>query len=256
MKDPLRRSPEILRGLGLRFVVLGVAFLLWWWLTTVVWSDNPVLNGIRPSESLAAFIDIIGSSDGWMDVRTSLLRLLAGLLIAFALGLPLGLLLGSFASLERATAPVVNFLRMISPLAWAPLVIVALGVGTAPVIFLIAITALWPFTLGSAAGVRAIEPGWRNVMKSLDATRSETLRLVVVPAVRGHVVTAARLALGVAWIVLVPAEMLGVDSGLGYAVLNARDQLNYPALGGTVLLIGLIGFCLDSLFRMAIRTTA
>jgi NitT/TauT family transport system permease protein len=71
---------------------------------------------------------------------------------------------------------------------------------------------------------------------------------------RGHVLTASRLALGVAWIVLVPAEMLGVDSGLGYAILNARDQLNYSSLGGTVLLVGVIGFALDSLFRRALRT--
>ena len=97
--------------------------------------------------------------------------------------------------------------------------------------------------------MRAIQPGWRAVTTSLGATGSESLRLVTVPAVRGHVLTALRLALGVAWIVLVPAEMLGVDSGLGYAVLNARDQLDYAALGGAVLLIGVIGFFLDTIFR-------
>jgi NitT/TauT family transport system permease protein len=78
---------------------------------------------------------------------------------------------------------------------------------------------------------------------------------MTVPAVRGHVLTALRLALGVAWIVLVPAEMLGVDSGLGYAVLNARDQLDYAALGGTVLLIGVIGFVIDAIFRRVLTTS-
>ena len=143
---------------------------------------------------------------------------------------------------------------MISPLAWAPIVIVAVGVGSAPVIFLISVTAVWPLAMGSAAGVKAIAPGWKSVATSLGASKFESLRFVTAPAMRGHVLTASRLALGVAWIVLVPAEMLGVDSGLGYAILNARDQLNYSSLGGTVLLVGVIGFALDSLFRRALRT--
>lgn len=138
---------------------------------------------------------------------------------------------------------------MISPLAWAPMVIVAFGVGTAPVVFLIAITAVWPMALGSAAGVKALDPGWRDVARSLGARPPEVIKSVVVPGVRAHVLTALRLALGVAWVVLVPAEMLGVDSGLGFAVLNARDQLDYAALGGNVLLIGCIGYILDGLFR-------
>lgn len=242
-----------LRRLRNRFIAVGVAVAIWWFLAARLWADNPVLSGIRPDRATSALIDIVTSGDGWTDVRTSLARLILGLLIALFVGLPLGLLLGTWREVEEAMAPLVNFLRMISPLAWAPLVIVAFGVGTAPVIFLIAVTAVWPFALGTAAGVRAIRPGWRGVTTSLGASRRETLQLVIVPAIRGHVLTAGRLALGVAWIVLVPAEMLGVDSGLGYAVLNARDQLNYPALGGTVLLIGMIGYALDTSFRFALR---
>lgn len=246
----------MIRRVRNRLVAVSCAVLLWWWLTSTVWSENPVLYGIRPHEAVPAFVGIVTSSDGWLDIRTSLTRLIIGLVIALGVGLPLGLLFGSKREVEEAMAPLVNFLRMISPLAWAPLVIVAFGVGTAPVIFLIAVTALWPFALGTAAGVRAIRPGWRGVTTSLGASKGETLRLVIVPAIRGHVLTAGRLALGVAWIVLVPAEMLGVDSGLGYAVLNARDQLNYPALGGTVLLIGVIGYVLDTTFRFALRPQA
>jgi NitT/TauT family transport system permease protein len=191
----------------------------------------------------------LSSSSGWSNIETSLTRLLMGLLIAVVVGVPLGILLGTFRKAEEASTPIVNFLRMISPLAWAPMVIVAFGVGTAPVVFLIAITAVWPMVLGSAAGVKALDPGWRDVARSLGAQPREVVRSVVVPGVRAHVLTALRLALGVAWVVLVPAEMLGVDSGLGFAVLNARDQLDYAALGGNVLLIGCIGYILDGLFR-------
>lgn len=237
-----------------RAAVIAAAIGLWWFATTVIWGDNPVISNISPSDAVPALWQ--GLTDGGLlaDLRASLGRLLTGLAIAFAIGVPLGALLGSSRALEDATAPVVNFLRMISPLAWAPVVIVAFGVGTAPVLFLIAITAVWPLCLGTSAGVRAVAPGWQAVATSLGATRFERLRLITVPAVRGNVLTALRLALGVAWIVLVPAEMLGVDSGLGYAVLNARDQLDYAALGGTVLLIGVTGFTLDSIFRRVFRT--
>lgn len=241
------------RGVLQRLLAVGIAVGIWWWLSASLWSDNPVLAGIRPDKAGSAFLDIVTTGDGWTDIRTSLARLMIGLAVALCIGLPLGLLLGTRRAVEQAMAPVINFLRMISPLAWAPLVIVAFGVGSAPVIFLIAVTAVWPFALGTSAGVRAVRPGWRDVTTSLGANKWETLYLVIVPAVRGHVLTAGRLALGVAWIVLVPAEMLGVDSGLGYAVLNARDQLNYPALGGTVLLIGLIGYTLDTTFRFVLR---
>ena len=233
----------------LRTVTVLCAVGLWWLLTATIWATNPVLSRIGPFDAVPSLIDTLSSSTGWGNIQTSLIRLLMGLLIAVVVGVPLGILLGTFKRVEEASTPIVNFLRMISPLAWAPMVIVAFGVGTAPVVFLIAITAVWPMALGSAAGVKALDPGWRDVAHSLGARPSEVIKSVVVPGVRAHVLTALRLALGVAWVVLVPAEMLGVDSGLGFAVLNARDQLDYAALGGNVLLIGCIGYILDGLFR-------
>lgn len=236
-----------------RAVAVGAAVGVWWLLTAVVWADNPVVSRIGPTDAVPALWDGITDGDLVADLRASLLRLSIGLAIAFVVGVPLGALFGSRRRVEDAVAPVVNFLRMISPLAWAPVVIVAVGVGTAPVVFLIAVTAVWPLCLGTAAGVRAVAAGWHAVATSLGATDVERLRYITVPAVRGNVLTSLRLALGVGWIVLVPAEMLGVDSGLGYAVLNARDQLDYAALGGAVLLIGVTGFVLDSLFRRLFR---
>jgi NitT/TauT family transport system permease protein len=233
----------------LRAATVVCAVGLWWLLTATIWSTNPVLSRIGPFDAVPSLIDTLSSATGWSNIQTSLTRLLLGLLIAVVVGVPLGILLGTFKRVEEASTPIVNFLRMISPLAWAPMVIVAFGVGTAPVVFLIAITAVWPMALGSAAGVKALDPGWRDVARSLGAQPREVVRSVVVPGVRAHVLTALRLALGVAWVVLVPAEMLGVDSGLGFAVLNARDQLDYAALGGNVLLIGCIGYILDGLFR-------
>ncbi|MEN9823355.1 MAG: hypothetical protein RLZ04_1781 [Actinomycetota bacterium] len=234
-------------------MVIAGAVGLWWLASSAVWSDNPVISRIGPDESVPALWNGLVDGDLVADLRASLLRLVIGLVIAIGVGVPLGLALGSSRRVEDASTPVVNFLRMISPLAWAPIVIVAFGVGDSPVLFLIAITAVWPVALGTAAGVKAVSPALKELAESLGATRPERLRFVTSPIVKANVLTALRLALGVAWIVLVPAEMLGVDSGLGYAVLNARDQLDYAALGGAVLMIGVTGFLIDALFRRLLR---
>lgn len=238
---------------SIRLAVIAGAVGLWWLASSAVWSDNPVISRIGPDESVPALWNGLVDGDLVADLRASLLRLVIGLVIAIGVGVPLGLALGSSRRVEDASTPVVNFLRMISPLAWAPIVIVAFGVGDAPVLFLIAITAVWPVALGTAAGVKAVSPALKELAESLGATRPERLRFVTSPIVKANVLTALRLALGVAWIVLVPAEMLGVDSGLGYAVLNARDQLDYAALGGAVLMIGVTGFLIDALFRRLLR---
>lgn len=241
------------RNFTLRIAYLGGAIALWWFATGVLWSTNPVLSEMGPADAVPALVSHLVDGNGFGDIRTSLTRLLAGLLVAVVAGVPLGVLLGTRPGFESATSPIVNFLRMISPIAWAPVVIMAIGIGNGPVVFLVAVTAVWPVALGTAAGVRQVAPGWHAVARSLGATKREELLRVTVPAVRGNVLTSLRLALGVSWIVLVPAEMLGVDSGLGYSVLNARDQLDYSKLGATVLLIGLIGFGLDLAVRRVLR---
>lgn len=103
--------------------------------------------------------------------------------------------------------------------------------------------------MNTVAGVTAMSPGHVLVARSMGASRLEMLRVVVLPSVRPHLLTGLRVALGTAWIVLVPAEMLGVRSGLGYQILNARDQLAYEEVMAVIVVIGAAGFLLDSLSR-------
>lgn len=252
---PTLRTTDRRRGsaLGWRLVVVGLAVGLWWLGTSGLHHANPILGRLGPDDAVPALADMIRSGDAWSDTVTSLRRLGLGLVIAVALGVPTGLLLGSHRRLEHATAPLVQFLRMVSPLAWAPAAVVVLGVGDAPVTFLVAAATLWPMALGTASGVRALDAGWLQVARSLGATTLERVWTVVLPGVRSQVLTALRLALGVGWVVLVPAEMLGVNSGLGYAVLDARDQLAYDRLAATMVLIGFVGFALDTSFQWALR---
>jgi NitT/TauT family transport system permease protein len=238
-----------LRLILARALVVAAACGLWWISTNVAGKNNPIIAQFGPSDAMPAFVDLWVDGSALRDATTSLRRLGLGLLIAVVAGVPLGLLLGMRIGAEQATAPLVQLLRMISPLAWAPAAVSVLGIGDAPVTFLVAIAAVWPIALGTSAGVRALSPGWSKVARSLGATPLEHLRTVVLPGVRPQILTSVRLALGVGWIVLVPAEMLGVDSGLGYAVLNARDRLDYGQLAATIILIGTIGYAIDAIFQ-------
>lgn len=231
-----------------------LAAIALWWVSTDVWSvDNPILGAMSPVDAIDALVKQLQTGTIVDTVAVSLGRLLGGLLIATVIGVVLGLAIGSRKRVDEATSVIIQFLRMVSPLAWTPIAIVLFGIGSPPVVFLIAIAAVWPVTMNTVAGVRALDPNWGLLARSLGATPIEILKTIVIPGIRPHVLTGIRLALGVAWIVIVPAEMLGVDSGLGYQILNARDQLDYSLLAAIMLLIGIIGFALDWLTQWAFK---
>lgn len=240
---------RLLRRVGARIFVLAITVALWWLLADVLFADNPVVSHMGPGTTLQALFAQAGDTAFLDAISVSLGRLLGGLGIALAIGVPLGILFGSREPVEDAVNPIVQFLRMTSPLAWAPLAIVLLGAGTGAVIALVALAAVWPIVLGVAAGVRALDPGLRRVARSLGATRWEAFRSTALPALTSPIVGATRVALGISWVVLVPAEMLGVPNGLGYAVLNARDNIDYAGLAAVMLTIGILGFLLDRILR-------
>ncbi|MFK3605607.1 ABC transporter permease [Pseudomonas sp. AP19] len=231
--------------------VSGLAGLLvLWWLGVKVFG---AADGLSARFSLAATLsslwELLGRGELYLHIAVSLKRIFVGLFLALLVGVPLGLLVGSSRNLEAATTPAFQFLRMISPLSWMPIVVMLMGVGDSPIYFLLAFAAVWPIMLNTAAGVRQLDPRWLQLSQSLSATRWETLRRVIIPGVVGHVLTGVRLAIGILWIVLVPCEMLGVSAGLGYYILDTRDRLAYSELMAMVLLIGLLGFALDAFAR-------
>ncbi|NOQ62606.1 ABC transporter permease [Mycolicibacterium fortuitum] len=230
-------------------VATMVAVVLWWFATSVLSAPESVLRQTAPQHVFPALAGLLERGVLLGDLGVSLWRLLIGLAVAAVIGMPLGLLIGSSGVAERAGGPIIAFLRMISPLSWTPIALAVFGIGNQPVIFLIAVAAVWPVLLNTAAGVRVVDPGLLNVARSFHATRWELLLAVILPAIRTHVQTGIRLALGVAWIVLVAAEMLGVRSGLGYQILNARDQLAYDQVVAVIVVIGLLGFLLDAAAR-------
>ncbi|WP_201190379.1 ABC transporter permease [Pseudomonas fluorescens] len=234
--------------------LLGVAGLLclllsWWLGVRLFGSADGLAARFAPEATLASLVELLGRGELYEHVFVSLQRILVGLLLALLIGVPLGLLVGSYRHLEAATTPAFQFLRMISPLSWMPVVVMLMGVGDQPIYFLLTFAAIWPILLNTAAGVRQLDPRWLQLSRSLSATRWETLRKVILPGVLGHVLTGVRLSIGILWIVLVPCEMLGVSAGLGYFILDTRDRLAYSELMAMVLLIGVLGFALDALAR-------
>uniref|UniRef100_UPI00404AB450 ABC transporter permease n=1 Tax=Brachybacterium sp. GPGPB12 TaxID=3023517 RepID=UPI00404AB450 len=172
-----RRGVRAERGPALAWGVLGVLAvgLAWWALTAVGGAGSPMLAALDPLGVPSALASLLATGVLVQDLVTSTLRLLLGMGIAAALGIPAGVLIGLHRPARWASAAPVQFVRMISPLSWAPVAVASLGVGSAPVVFLVAAAAIWPILLGTAAAVAAIDPRYVAVAHTLGANRREML---------------------------------------------------------------------------------
>jgi NitT/TauT family transport system permease protein len=235
----------------LPIVGLALAVLFWSLGVSALEARTPIAAAFAPLATAHAFVELVSGPDIWLHVMLSLKRVGIGLLCAIVVGVPLGILLAMSTIFSRAATPLFQLLRMVSPLSWMPLAVMALGVGDAPVYFLLAFAATWPLMLNTVAGVNQLDPNWLLLARSLSATKWEVVWRVVLPGITAHILTGVRLAIGIIWIVLVPAEMLGVSAGLGYFILDTRDRLAYSELMAAIILIGLLGYLLDYAARAA-----
>lgn len=189
--------------------------------------------------------------------RDSLLRVAAGYSLALAVGLPLGLAMGWSARLGRALNPVVQLLRPISPLAWVPVAIVLFGIHDAAAVYLIFLASLFPIVVAAMNGVQGVPPILLQAARNFGLSPAALLFRVVLPAALPRVLSGLRVALGVAWLVVVAAEMIAIDSGLGYLVIDARNAgKRYDLVLAAILMIGVIGLVLDLLARRLERLRA
>jgi len=159
----------------------------------IFWRSNPVLQGFGPGETIAALYQFFQNGEIWPHLLASLRRVSIGLGLAAVVGIPIGILLGLSPRLERSTSALLQFIRMISPLSWMPLAVMALGVGDQPVVFLLTVAAVWPLLLGAAAGVNAVDAQMLLLTRSLCATQMETVLRVILPSILGHLITGLRL---------------------------------------------------------------
>ena len=230
--------------------VAGVLIFLGLWQLGGQWvANNPDTQNFAdfaPEPTLKALLELMTSGSLVENTLPSLKRIFLGIIIALAIGIPLGVAIGRFTLLNDSTHLPFQFLRMISPLAWMPIAVLIYPTWDSAIIFLITMAAVWPLILSSAAGVKRIDPSWFTVARNLGASEFQIITKVILPAVLYDIVNGLRLAIGIAWVVIVPAEFLGVSSGLGYAINDARDTLEYDTLAAYVVAIGFIGYILDS----------
>jgi NitT/TauT family transport system permease protein len=183
-------------------------------------------------------------------IAASLMRVAVGYVAAVALAVPLGVAMGWHPGMYRALNPLIQMLRPISPIAWIPLAILWFGVGNASPIFLIFLSSFFPMVVGTIAGVHAVERQYIRAAENFGITGLKLLRQVVVPAAMAQIVTGMRIGLGVAWLVVVAAEMVAINSGLGYLIIDSRNAGNrYDLVVAAMVIIGVIGFGLDVLMR-------
>ena len=247
-----------LRNIGLSALGTGVMLALWWLGGWIVASNPATANfsGFAPAPTFVRLWGMIESGEAVQMSLPSLGRIFCGLIWAIAFGVPIGIAIGRYHALRAASTIPFQFLRMISPLAWMPIAVMAFATWDHAIIFLVAVAAVWPILFSTAHGFRRIDPAWFKVARNLGARPWHLLLSIILPAIAQDTLSGIRLAVGVAWIVLVPAEFLGVTSGLGYAINDARDSLEYDRLAATVVVIGFIGFLLDSLCQWAIRSVS
>jgi len=187
----------------------------------------------------------------------SLGRVMAGYGAAIAAGVPLGLIMGWHVGAASALNPVIQLLRPISPLAWMPVAVVLLGVGNAPAILLIGLGAFFPIVVAAMNAVASVREVHLRVARNFGLPPVKVLLHVMMPASLPQLLVGLRLALGIAWLVVVAAEMLAIDSGLGYLVVDSRNAgKRYDLVVAAMVSIGLIGFTLDIAMRFLARATA
>ena len=225
-----------------------VALLLAVWHVAVVASGSLIFP--TPWQTVVGLGELARGGLLVKHVVASLFRVTWGYVLATALAIPVGMLMGWFATAHALMNPLVQGLRPISPIAWIPLAILWFGVGDLSPIFLIFLSSFFPMVVGTAAGVMTIDRKYLRAARNFEYTGVRLFRAVVLPAALPQIVTGMRLGLGVAWLVVVAAEMIAVSSGLGYLIIDSRNAGNrYDLVVAGMVLIGVIGFSLDTLMR-------
>jgi ABC-type nitrate/sulfonate/bicarbonate transport system permease component len=243
--SPARRHQ--LLGSALLYVRTMAAFALFWW-GVAVWADNPLL--LPPPQSVAsAFAGLAWEGELFVQSALSIVRMLAALLIAFAIATPLGLLMGMSHKLEEFIDPFVELLRPISGIAWIPLGLFIFGVGHSLPIFIMAYTAIFPVLLGTVTGVKSVDRKLIRAAETMGLSRLGVVTRVVLPATLPAILVSLRLGVASAWTAVIAAELVGAPNGLGYAISWYREMLVTPKMIAFIAMVGVCGYLCDLALR-------
>lgn len=230
------------------WAIIAAVVATWW----VAASGSLIFP--TPPETVTGLKDLVTSGLLWRHVWTSILRVAIAYFTAAAIAIPLGILMGWFKPLDTALNPLFQLMRPISPIAWTPIAILWFGIGGISPVFLIFLGAFFPIVVATAAAVRGVSAHYVRAARNFQLSGRTYFAHVLFPAALPEILTGMRIALGVAWLVVVAAEMVATESGLGYMIIDARNQVTrYDLVVGAMVLIGVIGLILDGSMRLVER---
>ena len=227
--------------------VMAALVAIWW--GVVASSESPIFP--TPWQVVTGAWELVQDGTLWEHIGASLMRVGIGFAIAVAFAVPLGLWMGWVRGAYITLNPLFQMLRPISPIAWIPIAILWFGVGDVSPIFLIFLSSVFPMIVQTVVGVHTIERRYLWAAANFGVSRTTLFRRVVIPAVLPQVIVGMRIGLGVAWLVVVAAEMIALRSGLGYLIMDSRNAGNrYDLVIAGMIIIGMIGLMLDGVMRL------
>jgi NitT/TauT family transport system permease protein len=246
MSGVVDRLKRVAPALG----VLAAIVAVWW--AVVAATQSAIFP--TPWQVITGAWELAQDGSLWEHIGASLFRVGVGFGLAALLAVPLGLWMGWVGGAYRMFNPVFQMLRPISPIAWIPLAILWFGVGDLSPIFLIFISSVFPMIVQTTSGVHTIERRYLRAAANFGVSRTVLFRRVVIPAVLPEIIVGMRIGIGVAWLVVVAAEMIALRSGLGYLIMDSRNAGNrYDLVIASMIIIGMIGLLLDSGTRLLER---
>jgi len=225
-------------------VILGMVLL---WYVVCLLKVVPAYQLPSPGDAARSFKEEILAGRLVNDIIASMWRVTIGFVLSACLGIPFGLWLGQHARTRTALVPLLNFFRFLSPLAWIPFAILWFHIGDKPAVFLIFMAAFFPLVISTMTAVAGIPSIYFRVARDYNYKGTEFLTKVTFPAVLPQVITAMRVSYGIAWVVIVAAEMVGCQDGLGYGIWDARNGLRLDTAVTYMVIIGLLGIGMDKL---------
>ena len=235
--------------LSVKNVIISIAILIGIWELLFLASDFSETLFPSPLQAWQALLEMCGDGTLATNIGTSMYRFLAGYVSSVVAAVFLGLVLGRLPGIFQYVNPAVQLLRPISPTAWMPFIVLLFGIGDVPAIVIIFIAAFFPVFLSTVAAVGNIDPIYLKVSNNFGIRQPELMWKVIFPAAFPQIANGIHLALGTAWIFLVAGEMVGAQSGLGYQIIDARNNIRADILLATILVIGLIGLLLDTALK-------
>jgi ABC-type nitrate/sulfonate/bicarbonate transport system permease component len=235
--------------------LIGFASLFALWHVASVYLLNSVLFP-PPGRVIAKAIELAQDGTLWENARVSLERIGLGFLFGSLIGIPLGLAIGSFAIVRRLLEPYTEFLRFIPATAMITVAVIWFGIGEGSKIFLIIYTTVFIVIISTAAGVSAVTPNKIRAARSLGASRAQVFWYVAFPATVPYILTGMRLAMGNSFVTIIAAELVAANAGLGKMIWDARLYMLVDQIFVALLVLGLLGFTADRLFRWGIYAFA